>query len=106
MNGNGDLRKYFSGLNERLDTITVELVGLKETMNAQKGVQDAMQQTQKVLVAKVGRLESGQERLITLVAKIAERRTDFEAGATVELENVDFNEEAHTLRGNIRRVGR
>lgn len=113
MNGNGDLGKYFEGLNERLDAITVELVSVKETIQAQKSVQDAMQGTQQALIKtqyqlieKVGQLDSGQERLIALVAKIAERLTDFEEGATVELDNVDFNQNAHTLRATIRRVRR
>ncbi len=92
MNGNGDFAKYFDDVNKRLDILTEEVVDLKAVAKQQ-------QSTQLVLVNNV-------EKLVNVVTNIAERLGDFEVGATVELENVDFNQQTHTLRGKIRRMGR
>ncbi len=92
MNTNGDFAQYFDDVNKRLDILTEGVVDLKTTAKQQ-------QATQLVLVNNV-------EKLVNVVTTIAERLSDFEVGSTVELTNVDFNQQAHTLRGKIRRVAR
>jgi hypothetical protein len=92
MNSNGDVAQYFDDVNKRLDIRTEEVVDLKTTAKQQ-------QATQLILVSNV-------EKLVTVATSSADRLADFEIGATVELENVDFIQQAHTLRGNIRRVVR
>lgn len=108
-----ELRKQWEGLNKRLDTLTAEVVELKSEFRSHGELLRAMQQTQQELVKvvlqlnhRVDRLESGQERLIVLVGRIVDRLTDFEAGGTVELENVDYDKDARTLKGTIRRIAR
>jgi chromosome segregation ATPase len=110
---NGELSKEFESLNKRIDTLTEEVVDVKGELRLHGDLLRAMQQTQQEMVknivqlnTRVDRLEQGQERLITLVARIVDRLTDFEAGAKVELENVVFDERSRTLTGTIKRIAK
>lgn len=53
---------------------------------------------------RVDRIELGQERLIQLVSRIVDRLTDFEVGATIELENVTFDEPSNKLSGTMKKI--
>jgi hypothetical protein len=53
---------------------------------------------------RVDRIELGQERLIQLVSRIVDRLTDFEGGATIELENVTFDEPSKKLSGTMKKI--
>jgi len=53
---------------------------------------------------RVDRIELGQERLIQLVSRIVDRLTDFEVGATIELENVTFDEPSKKLSGTMKKI--
>lgn len=113
MAGNDELGKQIEGFNRRMDTLTVEVVDMKNELRSHGDLLRAMQQTQQEMVksiiqlnTRVDKLDEGQERLISLVARIVDRLADFEVGATVELDNVDYNPTDRTLKGKLRRIAR
>jgi allophanate hydrolase subunit 1 len=113
---NGD--PGLEGLNKRIDTLTAEVVDTKGELRVHGDLLRAMQQTQQEMVKsivnvnssmttlnqRVDRIELGQERLIQLVSRIVDRLTDFEVGATIELENVTFDEPSKKLSGTMKKI--
>jgi hypothetical protein len=115
-----DLDGKLDGVNKRIDILTVEITDVKSELHLHGDLLRAMQDTQQVVAKsivqmnertlqmneKIGQLDSGQNRLIGLVAKIVDWLTDFEEGASVELDNVDYDQSAHKLKGTIKRITR